>query len=240
MKTADQRGMSHLILVLLLLLVLGGAGFAGWRVYQANQDKKDASQTPTNTQQENTPPADTLPNGFVEYKNEELKFSFAYPSAWGDVELDTDTTAVSGELYMLAFSDNDKVIAELMTSDYETGSPSDRFSPAFTDHAAAVKQVKDANRERLAGNNAYATNVLKDHTTNLMYASFDCLGTGYYIATMRGFAEGAPTVGIGFLFQNETVIAAACDNPGSVAVSDYVDKTVQAQLDQVMGTVKEL
>jgi hypothetical protein len=243
MKTADQRGIAHLLLVVLIVAVLAVAGFAGWRVYQSNKDKNNTAKqsgTADTTPQASETPKSTTPEGFVEYENQELKFSFAYPEAWGDVSFGSDTAAKTGELYTLSFSKNSAVSAELMTKDYETATPSDRFSPAFTDYKTRLAQVKDANRERLKGNDAYATNVLKDHTTNVMYADFDCIGSGYYMATMRAFADGAPTTGIGFWFQDETAIPTACDGSGTAEVIDYVDKTVRTQLDQVMATVKEL
>ena len=44
----DQRGIAHILLILLAVIVLGGVGYVGWRSYSANQ-KKTISPSSTNT-----------------------------------------------------------------------------------------------------------------------------------------------------------------------------------------------
>lgn len=50
MKTSinrDQRGLSHVLLVMLLVIVIGGVGFAGWRVLHKDKQDKAIDKTAT-------------------------------------------------------------------------------------------------------------------------------------------------------------------------------------------------
>jgi cytoskeletal protein RodZ len=91
----SETGFSHL-LIPLIIVVLGAAGFAAWKVYETN---KTTEQPPSNftvktqaaDQAESKP---DIPEGFVEYKNEELSFSFFYPKEQAPV---TDITNEEGQ-----------------------------------------------------------------------------------------------------------------------------------------------
>lgn len=78
-----QYGFSH-IAILLVIVILGGIGITGWKVYETNNAVKQPEPAnvsiPVVKQNELA-----IPKGFVEYKNEELGFKFAYPKEWGSV-----------------------------------------------------------------------------------------------------------------------------------------------------------
>jgi hypothetical protein len=117
------------IFTLLLTVALAGVSFAGWKVYQASQaTTPPASSAAPAT---NSQPAKTseIPEGFIEYKNEELGFRFAYPRAWGEVEIEkgmadeglldpVDQARAKGTWASLRFTDQDKIIGELISRDY--------------------------------------------------------------------------------------------------------------------------
>jgi hypothetical protein len=87
----SQTGFSHIILPL-LIVVLGAAGFTGWKVYEASKNPKSAqTSTVATTPPPPTPaqPSETIPEGFIEYRNEELGFKFAYPEEWGVLSEDS-------------------------------------------------------------------------------------------------------------------------------------------------------
>lgn len=241
MKNLDQKGIAHLGLMLVIVLVVGAAGFGGWRVYQANQ-KKDTTtntQTPSNSEEQTeAEPEQTIPDGFTEYKHETLGFSFAYPAAWGTASTEKSSNAEKGQLHFIKFSKNSLVTAELMSSDFQDATPSDRPTPAFRDYESLVKDIKANNQQRLDGSKSYSAVVLSDTANYIVFTDFDCLGSGYYIQAITPFSGKAVT-GIGFLYQDVKIIQGACDQTGE-SVTKYVDKTVQEQLVQVIKSVKQL
>jgi hypothetical protein len=120
----SQTGFSP-VHVLLLLILVGIIGFTGWKVYDAN---KSASNTDSSAPAKAnnvavTPPTQaTIPEGFVEYKNDELGFKFAYPKEWGEVKVEPGAETdhlVSGSEYQLSFSLNASVTAGLKSKDWK-------------------------------------------------------------------------------------------------------------------------
>jgi len=76
----SQSGIAHVLMVLLVVVVLGGIGFAGWKVYDSKKTKQSAQTTNANQKEEQK---STISEDWIEYKNEEYGFSFAYPKGWG-------------------------------------------------------------------------------------------------------------------------------------------------------------
>lgn len=79
MKThSSQSGFAHVLVVVLAVLVLGVAGFAGWRVYDANKTS-DVAKKPSSS---STVPAQTVEQTVQEAEQELSSVSL-------DQELDT-------------------------------------------------------------------------------------------------------------------------------------------------------
>ncbi len=123
----SQSGVAHLT-VIGLLLVFAVVGFTGWRVWQVNQDnKKSASQsdgasqsTSSSKPKEKTEDKNKLPDGFIEYANQEYGFKFAYPKEWGEVGLKKDDTKGSrGYTVDMTFSKQANVKAGILSKDFE-------------------------------------------------------------------------------------------------------------------------
>lgn len=72
--------------LLLLLVIFGIIGFAGWRVYDAGKATKSADSSAVVPITNNTPKPQSeqssIPDGFVEYKDEKLNLTFIYPKTW--------------------------------------------------------------------------------------------------------------------------------------------------------------
>lgn len=90
---ADSRSAGFSALHFLLVLVIFGIiGAAGWWVYNAQQeanatlDAATKSSTPAPSQKTAKPVAAKIPAGYLEYKNKEQGFSFAYPAQWGELK----------------------------------------------------------------------------------------------------------------------------------------------------------
>jgi hypothetical protein len=71
--------------ILLVLIILGIVSFAGWKVFESNTQKSTPdtykAKREATVPQVGTSDSD-IPEGFAEYKNEELGFKFAYPKDW--------------------------------------------------------------------------------------------------------------------------------------------------------------
>ncbi len=86
----NQKGVAPLAIILIAGIV-GIIGFTGYRVYNMNkQDKKDDRQAITSgaypdKEEKKEEPKSDIPEGFKEYKNEELGLKFNYPKDWGTV-----------------------------------------------------------------------------------------------------------------------------------------------------------
>lgn len=123
----SQSGIAHLTLIG-LVLVFAIVGFTGWRVWQVRQDnKKSANQSDSASQstssskpKEKIEDKNKLPEGFVEYTNQEYGFKFAYPKEWGEVGLKKDdTTGSRGYTLDMTFSEQEKIKAGILSKDFE-------------------------------------------------------------------------------------------------------------------------
>ncbi len=121
--TKSQTGFTPLH-ALLLLVLLGIIGFTGWKVYDAGKSAETTSSntvTPAANQAQQQPPVSTIPEGFVEYKNDALGFKFAYPKEWGAASTQVSFEgghAKTGDEYLIKFSSNDKITAAVRSKDY--------------------------------------------------------------------------------------------------------------------------
>lgn len=89
----NQRGFST-IEALLIIVVLGLIGFAGWFMWQKNNDNKTSDKQTKSSQKESpkeTKKTFTVPEGYMTYTNEEFGFSFAYPQEWGKLSPPSDS-----------------------------------------------------------------------------------------------------------------------------------------------------
>lgn len=131
--TKNQSGIAHLALVLLLAIALSGVGFAGYKVYKSNQDKKlnqatapAAQETATKTE-ETKKEESKIPESFVEYENKESGFKFAYPRDWGTVSVSRQ--ALNNEKYennlpyFIKFSNADSPTAIIIPADWQFNPP---------------------------------------------------------------------------------------------------------------------
>ena len=87
----DQRGIAHVAMVFLVVVVLSVVGFAGWKVWDNDKKKNNASSTPKNekiakdfkTPVSTAPVFNKIPVDWLEYKDTENGFRLGYPSEWG-------------------------------------------------------------------------------------------------------------------------------------------------------------
>jgi hypothetical protein len=94
MKRLNENGFSAVEIVL-IIAVIGLVGVSGWLFVDRQKDKPSdsttSSQPENNKSTESTtktpgPTFNPLPNGWVEYKNNEKGFRFGYPGEWGTLK----------------------------------------------------------------------------------------------------------------------------------------------------------
>lgn len=85
----NQKGVIDLMLVAVLIVVLAVGGFVVWRVQDSGTNANNSSettQTETVAEQQSTDntrsPDRDIPDGWVEFNDETLGFSFIYPEDW--------------------------------------------------------------------------------------------------------------------------------------------------------------
>lgn len=110
----EQKGFGVVAVVVIVVVVLL-VGLIGWRLYTASQnpttsntDVAEPQKQETASEQETT--KRILPEGWVEYANSDFGFSFAYPSAWGDVQVgdvDYGSEQQAGPRRMVVFTSCD-------------------------------------------------------------------------------------------------------------------------------------
>lgn len=139
--TKNQSGFSHILLVLLLVVVLGGIGFAGYKVYDSKKAKPAAqtSNTPVTEKKDEIKKEESkIPEGFVEYENKDLGFTFAYPKEWGEVSKKTMSqecaqderykkARVTGDKFFFSFSKNAEKEVTIITDNFMI----EDFGPVF-------------------------------------------------------------------------------------------------------------
>lgn len=111
----NKKGFT-LVEVVLVIVALAAIGFAGWTWYQANQ-AEEVTENKERTGEIEKEEESSIPEGWTEYRNEELGFAFAYPEEWGEVQLQ-ENTGQTGNQYLALFSDNSSVSFSGATLDY--------------------------------------------------------------------------------------------------------------------------
>ena len=118
---------------LLILVIVGLIGGAGYYVYKAQQNTNETLDNTGNSEiaaqkKQKKTEEKQIPEGFVEYKNEELGFSFVYPEEWGEVLL-KEKAGEKGSEAVLKFSNENAIAGKLRTVNFEAGRGTD--SPLY-------------------------------------------------------------------------------------------------------------
>lgn len=90
----NQNGFG-LVGIIILTLVIAGAGFAGWRVFDAKskminnsqfQAQDNSAQETTEEKTENKEEEYVVPDGYIVYENKYIGFKFMYSKIWGTLK----------------------------------------------------------------------------------------------------------------------------------------------------------
>lgn len=233
MKTLKQHGFSHLA-ILLIVVVFGVIGFAGWRVYQSNQDSESTQQAAAPAAEE---PAEEeggceAPEGYTIYSNDEIGFCFAYPTGWGEVALHDGVIDPDHEpagAYRGSFSDNENASFGVIKTDWEYSGPGRGGPNNATGFTEYKKFVSDSSTPDKIVVNTDQKQLVAVNT----FFNFD----GVIVIAKRVFSETPNYAGIEL---NLNVPATA----GFDAMSDEPDTLVtdvqMEQMQTVLDSVVEL
>ena len=111
----DNQGISK-VGVVVSVLALVALVVTGWFWYQSEQDDNSEVADVDSEEEEEAP---RYPDGWVEYGDSELGFSFAYPQEWGEVETEQDE-GMTGVAFSASFSGNDNVTLAAESTGYES------------------------------------------------------------------------------------------------------------------------
>lgn len=88
----NQKGFGHIGIVLVIIVVVAIVGLSGWFVWnknKASQNQNKGSASSQNASAKDDKKDDRkpyeLPDGYSQYINQDVKFSFAYPQQYGDI-----------------------------------------------------------------------------------------------------------------------------------------------------------
>lgn len=147
MKRMPEKGFSAIELLLIPVVVgmISGLGYYVWQKGKSSPATSDSSQQATKTTkpEEKKEEKPTIPEGFVEYKNEELGFRFVYPEAWGEVNMKEGILNLSlekGKGFIGSFSVNSAASFAVVTSDWEytgAGRGGPDYAIGFTEYKKA-------------------------------------------------------------------------------------------------------
>ncbi|HEX9679007.1 MAG TPA: hypothetical protein VGA08_00060 [Candidatus Saccharimonadales bacterium] len=177
----------------------------------------------------------SIPDGYIEYNNEELGFSFAYPEEWGEVSLSerSGLPAIVGSEYQIKFSNVSTIKAEVDTTDYKnTGGVGSGYSysgPGFTDYGREVNSLEDGQYLQ----------VLDNKSDYVVFEKLDCVDITYVLLSLIPFDDNK-LAGIGFGYSKDLQGTGACTDQESDSVSKYHETITQAQFTNVAKTVKQL
>lgn len=156
----NQKGFGALE-VLVVILIVGLIGTLGWLLYD-RQVNKNSSQTIFETSKSkkedgDKPATETLPAGYVSYKNSELGIKFNYPESWGSVDVSQQARNREEfepiKTHFLSFSESSKFLIMISPTTWKfTGGASewdfpetdDSFNYAVTDKYALQIVTNDS------------------------------------------------------------------------------------------------
>lgn len=109
-----QKGSAHVIIIIILIMVLIGAlGYIFWQNVSSKDEQVSATKTSESKKDKDNEGSQAVtqkvPDGYVEYADDLVGFSLAYPKEWGTLK-DTETQSSSDRLG--ANGDNIKALAD--------------------------------------------------------------------------------------------------------------------------------
>jgi hypothetical protein len=213
--------------VLLLLLLIGIIGFTGWRVYDAQKktsktlDNAANSQNDVKAETKKPAAAMVVPEGFVEYKNQELGFQFAYPKEWGEAKTEKGPETphlANGSEYKISFTSNSEVTAGVQSKDWKhredlghDGNPEDATS-YVSPNLISDDSLGDKKFTAPEGV-IYGTGI----------AGIGCSGAGYILQHVLNGNETYPYIAFLYFEKRQPEIVVDKDNPSAQPALDVCD-----------------
>lgn len=166
------------LLIVIALTLIGGVGYF---VYDRQSEKKSDTKTSVVTEQEKaeTIQPSAIPQGWVEYKNQELGFSFAHPQTWGVASVSPITFEHTGKGYKVSFSNTD-LEGMLASEDYDYTGPGRGgiyWEVSGGSYRKLSSEIIDAAEEAKTGDN-YSTQILDQSDKHIVNVYAECVSGG--------------------------------------------------------------
>jgi hypothetical protein len=122
MRNNKQSGFSIGLVILIIAIVLL-TGAVGWLVWDRIQNNKVVTMTTEPVTEKKPESTKAIPDGFVEYKNQEYGIKFVYPKEWGEVSTQPEWEQNQGHLtagkgMVILFSGNNNITAATRSVDW--------------------------------------------------------------------------------------------------------------------------
>lgn len=163
-----------LVEVVLIIVTLAAIGLAGWTWYQANQTEEAANNGEETEEAEEDEESNTQ-EGWTEYRNEELGFTFAYPEEWGEVQVQ-ETTGQRGEQYYASFSNNSSISFSGATLDYMAqrgGNVLTGKNKGWEEKSSTYYYIENYSDDKYRGEAENASKLEAENATGLYQADLD-------------------------------------------------------------------
>lgn len=140
---ANEKGFS-VVEILIVIVVVGLLGAVGWLVYGKQKSQQDSNKTeatqPTATERtDESQQKLQIPEGFAEYRSDELGLRFIYPKEWGNPEtsnyaytsLETDKQKGRSILF---YNQTENIVRKLqiLAKDYKYTGPATEIDSKFS------------------------------------------------------------------------------------------------------------
>jgi hypothetical protein len=235
----NQRGFTLIegLLVIIALTLISGVGYY---VYDKQSDGGNQESKPTVTAFKDAPTQSpeektSIPEGWIEYKGNDLGFSFAYPSEWGTANVENLAYPHAGLGYRVAFS-KIGVLGMLASNDYAYQGPArDGLTGAIygpTTYAMLSQEIVD-NAEKSKVNDSYNVLLVDQGNNFVISMNNNCLSAGHetnLLAKIQAKQE---------LIMNLTHSKEVLDCTPKLSQTD-IDQSLVAILKQIPATIHKL
>ncbi len=223
-----------LLIIIALSLIVGVSYF----VYSVQKDnnKNDTSNSKVkqDTPDSATTPS-TIPDGWTEYKNQELGFSFAHPKDWGTVTVSPTTFEHTGKGYSVSFSGTD-IKGMVASEDYGYTGPGRggiywEVNGSYSEMSKGV--ISSAEQAKTSSN--YSTQLLSNDEKHVVSAYINCMDGG--LVTQLLTNVGSTQISVFSLAKIQEGVPEGC--PEKIP-ANTIDQKLGNDLKQLAGTVKVL
>jgi len=231
----QNKGFSASLLMFILAIIVV-AGLGGYVYYNLRDEPKSSvknADTKTNENNSNTL-KDSIPDGFIQFKDDKLGVSFYYPEKWGvsettDAINDEQRQYVAGNAYNITFKNlnNEYVRAGIKSKDFVFSAQGKilLYAGGFTNYQERYSDLKKENK------------VYSDNGGSLITYNYYRYGAGLIVNGIASL-ESPNYPGIEFIYEENIPDSQLPENDDSTDPIVYLDKAKLEDLKKTLDTIK--